>query len=273
MLGRMLISWAYVTVMALLPTSTPYDLRWGEDAVATGALLLTAGLLEATVKPSLGHAPDCRHWVDGHCDPSDLNAVDRSVVGNRSEAWRRVSDIGELSGIALPAVAALVDSFVHDGDRWQREAATDVLVIAESLAVANAATTLLKMAVRRPRPLQYGPGEASASVERSVSFPSGHTTAAAAGSVAYAMTYSLRHPHSPWRWAVYTAAVGLTALTGYGRVGAGMHFYSDVVAGAIIGAAAGYLVPSWHRRSAGAAPLVTASASGDGVGLRFVASF
>ncbi|MEK7704839.1 MAG: phosphatase PAP2 family protein [Myxococcota bacterium] len=269
----MLGGWAYAMAVVLAPTSSPYEVSWGEDAAATAAALSVSALLEAAVKPSLGQAPDCRHVVDGHCDAADLNAIDRTVVGNHSSAWGRVSDVGEISGIAVPLLAAAIDSYRHDGPRWSREAMADTLVIAESLAVANLATTALKMAVRRPRPSQYGPDEASPSVERSVSFPSGHTTAAAAGSVAYAMTFALRYPESSSRFAVFAAAAALTAMTGYGRVGAGMHFYSDVVAGAIIGGAIGYLVPRWHRTRTPASPLVSAAPLGNGVGLQLVATF
>jgi membrane-associated phospholipid phosphatase len=67
---------------------------------------------------------------------------------------------------------------------------------------------------------------------------------------ATAMTYWLRHPDSPARWAMAGGALGLTTLTAVGRVQAGKHFPSDVVAGAILGSSIGLLVPWIHRSEA-----------------------
>ena len=83
-----------------------------------------------------------------------------------------------------------------------------------------------------------------------MSFPSGHTSAAASGFGAYATTFWLRHPGSPARFAVLGGAVLATGLVGYGRVGGGEHFYTDVIAGAVLGGVLGYLVPIWHRADA-----------------------
>ncbi|MEL6536147.1 MAG: phosphatase PAP2 family protein, partial [Bacteroidota bacterium] len=56
------------------------------------------------------------------------------------------------------------------------------------------------------------------------------------------------HPDSPWRYAVWGAAAVVPAVTGWARVGAGKHYYSDVIVGYITGALIGYWVPELHRR-------------------------
>ena len=66
--------------------------------------------------------------------------------------------------------------------------------------------------------------------------------------MAYATTYGLRNPESPWRWAVYGGAATLSLVTGYARVGGGMHFYTDVMASTVLGTVIGIVVPMWHRR-------------------------
>jgi undecaprenyl-diphosphatase len=123
--------------------------------------------------------------------------------------------------------------------------------------VASALTQVLKLAVRRPRPTQYDPQRGLGSVEHQLSFPSGHTAATAAIAAASATTFVLRHRSSPWRFVVIGAAVAVTALTGYGRVGGGMHFPTDVLAGALLGGSIGVLVPGWHRRPVSDASLRT----------------
>ena len=120
--------------------------------------------------------------------------------------------------------------------------------MAEALAVSQVVTDVTKMAVRRPRPTQYRDGAYASSVEQQMSFPAGHTSATAAATTAYTVAFSLRHPDSPWRFAVAGGAVALTAFTAWGRVAGGMHFYTDILGGAVIGAAAGLAVPLAHRR-------------------------
>ncbi|MBI5509815.1 MAG: phosphatase PAP2 family protein [Deltaproteobacteria bacterium] len=251
---------------------TPYEVNPAIDLSLTLGLLAVPAIEEAAVKPALAGGRSCPLVSgDTYCDKAELNAIDRTVVGNDSKTWRRVSDIGQTTALALPVVATLADVWLGESPTAVADAATDVLVMAEAVATANFVTHVVKMGVRRPRPVQYVAGRSAGGVENQMSFPSGHTTAAAAGTTAYATTYWLRRPESASRFAVLAAGVSLTALTGYGRVGGGKHFYSDVVAGAIVGAVAGFVIPSLHRR----APDVTVSAVTleGGAALRLLAVF
>ena len=65
------------------------------------------------------------------------------------------------------------------------------------------------------------------------SFPSGHTCAAFAFAVALAVTL-------PQKWAKAAALIA-AALMGFSRLYVGVHFPTDVLAGAVIGAACGLL--------------------------------
>ena len=72
------------------------------------------------------------------------------------------------------------------------------------------------------------------------SFPSGHTCAAFASAVAWLGTL-------PKRWMKVTALV-LAVLMGFSRLYVGVHFPSDVVVGALVGSACGWLaLRLWHR--------------------------
>ena len=133
-------------------------------------------------------------------------------------------------------VAAAV---VHDVRR--RQAPLTALTVAVAFGLSSAASTTLKVLVDRERP------QAGALIElpTTASFPSGHATTAFAAAVALALLV----PRSGW-W-----ALPLAALIAYSRVHLGVHFWEDVVAGAILGASVAWgVVVVRRRRSAPAGP-------------------
>ena len=73
------------------------------------------------------------------------------------------------------------------------------------------------------------------------SFPSGH--AAGSGTALGFLVYMNRHREEASPGYLY-AAVSLQGITAVGRVLSGSHYPTDVLAGFLIGAAAGYLVPA-----------------------------
>jgi undecaprenyl-diphosphatase len=90
----------------------------------------------------------------------------------------------------------------------------------------------------RPRPYVQGLWSALGTPPHSGSMPSGHATTAAAAATAVAFLYpELRLP-----------AVVLAALICLSRVYLGVHFVSDVVVGALLGAAIGASVALLSRR-------------------------
>ena len=93
------------------------------------------------------------------------------------------------------------------------------------IPLAAGATGWLKGMVGRPRPAELFPILELDPREMGRSFPSGH----AALLFALAAVFSIRWPK--WRW-VWFSIAGLVALS---RVAIGVHWPSDVVAGALIG--------------------------------------
>jgi membrane-associated phospholipid phosphatase len=125
----------------------------------------------------------------------------------------------------------------------------DALVMGQTIAINGAVNELAKVVFSRPRPLLYGRPLGDPELSRGdnyASFYSEHTSGTFAIGIAYAMTYALRHPHSPLRYVLGGAVLLIGSTVGALRVLSGKHFPTDVVAGAAVGATFGWLVPTLH---------------------------
>lgn len=215
---------------------SPYQLQLKSDLAVlamAGGVALIPGFLDDHVDRSCP------------CSPSEVNALDRGTAGRRSISLNHASNIAVSLAVALPAALILVDSRTGGG------ALADGLVTGEAVLVNLALNQLMKVAVQRPRPLVYGLEAGDSEIKKSgnyLSFYSQHTSMTFAAGLSYARTFALRHPQSPRRWLVYTAAVASGVTVGTLRVLSGKHFPTDVVTGAVAGGAIGMLVPWLHPK-------------------------
>jgi len=107
------------------------------------------------------------------------------------------------------------------------------LMIGESFLVTTIISTALKHAVNRARPFETYPDIQKLSAGGSSSFPSGHTSDA----FSTATSLSLAFP----KWYVIAPSFTYASLVGYSRMHLGVHYPSDVLAGAVIGAGSAFL--------------------------------
>lgn len=185
------------------------------------------------------------------CDPANLNALDRTVVGNRSDVARKVSDVFLGASIGLPFALDLIDVLANRPGDGMRGYGQDFLVLAEVLIVNVALNNVVKFAVRRPRPLVYDPAQddaARSEPDAALSFYSGHSSTSFSMATAYSYLFMLRHPGSKLIVPVWLLSEGMAAATAYLRVAAGKHFWTDVLTGALVGSALGILIPYLHHR-------------------------
>ncbi|MDP4222085.1 MAG: phosphatase PAP2 family protein [Bacteroidota bacterium] len=94
-------------------------------------------------------------------------------------------------------------------------------------------TAALKYTVNRARPFEKYPDIIKKTNAGSPSFPSGHTS----GAFAAATSISLVYP----KWYVIAPSFAYAGLVAYSRMDLGVHYPSDVVAGAVIGAGCAFL--------------------------------
>ncbi|MBI2376200.1 MAG: phosphatase PAP2 family protein [Deltaproteobacteria bacterium] len=174
---------------------------------------------------------------------STLNGLDRPFARAPSgSAAGTVSDVL----VAAAFSAAAVDTFFELARDEPFGLVPVGVMYAETVATVFAVSNLTKLAVRRPRPRAYE--VAPTIIDDTLSFFSLHTAfTAALGATAAQLAFE-RPAESTASWWILGAATVVTAAVGAGRVAAGEHFPTDVVAGAIVGAAVGTLVPRFHRK-------------------------
>lgn len=167
-----------------------------------------------------------------------LMGIDRTVIGNRNSTIDDWSTALVATTVTLPVILDFNDRGLTSDFR------EDAVVFSEVIATQFALGNLVKNWVSRPRPRVYA-GEDMGS-EGYRSFFSSHTSTAFSALGVSAYTLYQRYNTQAWPWWVM---VGVGGAVGAGRILAGMHFYTDVVAGAAVGSAMGILIPMLHRRT------------------------
>lgn len=205
--GRVDVPHAGTSMAARAAALTPVMVLLALSAVVIGSLALVVEQ----------HTP-LRRWDD---------RVERWAVGEAgpltTDLLRAVTHLGDT--ITVVSVTVTVVLFLVAVARRPRWALFLAVVVVGQWALANA----LKWAVGRPRP-ELDP----LSTFSGQSFPSGHTTAAAATYLALALVASAVIGRADRRLLV-SVAVGVAVAVGGSRVLLGVHWFTDVVAGLLLG--------------------------------------
>lgn len=214
------------------PPRSVYEVRLSVDIpiILAGA---TAGLL----RTYLGN-----HIVEQRCPCSadEVNAFDRHVIGNHSDAAGLVSDI--TVGLAL-GVPPVLDLVIVGPNRVFGE---DLIVATETVMVSTLLQQVANFGFQRPRPRTYaGDPSGITSGEGYLSFVAGHVATTTAVLAAASFTIRKRYGEKVWPWVV-TGLVATSVATE--RLLGGYHFPSDVALGGALGLGVGLAVPWLHAR-------------------------
>lgn len=215
-----------------------YTLKSGLDfgLLGGGAVALIAGqaIQNETMPLSLEEI--------NQLDPSQVNSFDRPAVYNNSENARMASDVLVFVSIAAP-ISLMADKKVRES--W---AVTGVMGL-EVLMLTTGITNSVKGLSLRTRPYAYNPAvsdELKQEKDARYSFFSGHTSVSAAATFFAAKVFSDNNPDSKWKPVVWIGASLIPIATAWTRVESGRHFNTDVIAGYVLGAGIGYLIPILH---------------------------
>jgi len=223
----------------------PRPLRYdaATDLAVTGAAALTWATL-GMLGPEL--APLSCKW----CNPPALDEkVQRALLWGDPQAAAVTSDV--VGTVALPAGLLAFGFFAASaaGDRnafW-----VDTLVIAEAVSIAGALNVGVKYLAGRQRPYAYYDRQPfyDDPNDRNVSFYSGHTSMAFASATAAGTVYLMRgYRGAPW---VLGGGLALATFTGYLRIAADKHWFTDVLVGAAVGSLVGWAIPYLFHRADG----------------------
>jgi membrane-associated phospholipid phosphatase len=174
-------------------------------------------------------------------DAAVYGAIARTPTPRLDQALGRLSEAANLSKLWLGSAAALA---AFGGDQGRRAAANGIASLALTSALVNALLKPLSGRRRPERAKHRVPFARWVRMPKSRSFPSGH----AASAFAFASGVASEAP------APGAALTVLAALVAYSRVHTGVHYPSDVVAGAVIGGALAPIAVTASERLRAAAP-------------------
>lgn len=165
-----------------------------------------------------------------------VNSWDGKFVRNYNKV---VSKTEPYVAVGVP-VAMAIAAWVNQ----DKELLKDAVYVGTSVAGAFAVTYGMKYAFDRRRPYEKYPDRVHPySYEDSPSFPSGHTSTA----FALATSLSIKYP----KWYVIAPSALWACSVGVSRMNEGVHYPSDVLAGAAVGAGCAVLniyVNRWLNR-------------------------
>ena len=163
-----------------------------------------------------------------HADIDMLKRINNTAPGLRPVSIF-ITETAVPISLAIPFGMGTYSLISQDKDLFK-----DAFYIAFASGVNLGITEVLKRTIRRDRPATTYPGELYIyELRTDYAMPSGHTS----GAFATATALSLKYPE----WYVIVPAYVWASSVGLSRMHLGLHYPTDVLAGAALGAGSAYL--------------------------------
>jgi membrane-associated phospholipid phosphatase len=163
-----------------------------------------------------------------NADIGMLRAINIGRNENLDPSFRVVTNSATPMAIGVPVILFSTSLIMKDTLGINKS-----LYIGASVLSAAIITSILKYTIDRPRPFVTYPDIEKATHAGSPSFPSGHTSDA----FSLATSLSIAYP----KWYVIVPSYAWAVTVAYSRMHLGVHYPSDVLAGALVGAGSAYL--------------------------------
>ncbi|MBQ9238247.1 MAG: phosphatase PAP2 family protein [Treponema sp.] len=174
-------------------------------------------------------------------DRSTVNRFDRWAMRSYTKSLDSTGDVFMAVALASPLLLAVTD---------RHEWIPILIMYGEAVMIAQGVKELMKAFIYRPRPYMYFDGYPQKGIDTRDwmnSFPSGHTTMSFLGASFTTFVFWTYFPLSRWRIPLTIGVYGVAAATAVLRMASGNHFFTDVLAGAVLGSLIGVGVPLLHR--------------------------
>ncbi|MBP1663229.1 MAG: phosphoesterase PA-phosphatase related protein [Bacteroidetes bacterium] len=157
----------------------------------------------------------------------------KSINQNESALLRNYSKVASNTTVYLVLAAPVTLGTIALIDK-NDDLLKDAIYICSATALDGILTYSLKKAVHRQRPYVSFPNEITAyATENSFSMPSGHTSLAFTTATALSLSYP--------KWYVIAPGYIWACSVGYSRMNLGIHYPSDVLAAAVLGAGSAFV--------------------------------
>lgn len=244
---------------------SPYKTSWGKDGAILGSNIAVAFLgssLESKITPlSIQEIETLSR--------NKVNVFDRSATFNYSKNISSVSDVCVIM-TALSPVSLFLSKEIR------KDFQTVGTMYFETMLLAAFLPSIAKGSAERIRPFVYNenvPVDDKLDIEAKKSFFSGHTTVAFASAVFLSTVYGDYFPDSKYKNYVWAGSIFTASLTGFLRYEAGAHFPTDVLVGAVVGSAVGYLIPYLHKSNSSTSDVYPSINNTNGLTFHYVFQF
>ena len=182
---------------------------------------------------------------------SSINQFDRNATYNWSTS---AGDFSDVPYRVMPFLPIALGIPLVQNKKWDN-AFTLGLIYSEVLLFTKGITGITKTVAGRTRPYLYNteftPEERFAlqqeAPKATTSFFSGHSSVTFAFAVLLSKTYTDIYGKDVMSKIIWVSSLSAATATAWARVEAGVHYPTDVIAGALIGSAIGYLIPELHK--------------------------
>lgn len=168
------------------------------------------------------------HCFAQNADINILKTINLHRNTSLDPTFRFITNTASPISISTPLIIFTV-GLLHKDNALKRKGVN----IGETVLIASILSTALKYSINRDRPYVTYPFIKPAISVNSPSFPSGHTSTAFATATSLSMAFP--------KWYVITPSYLWAGTVGYSRMHLGVHYPSDVFAGAILGSGSAFL--------------------------------